>query len=112
MHPNIPFDLGDQEKTAKLILQFLSDQSSISSRQFKTSRNLIIASILIMILQVAYAFWTNHETNSIQNKSNSIIEMQLKQSETISQMSLSLLDLENQVRNLETENELLKDKLK
>ena len=60
-----------------------------------------------MILQIGQTIWVNIETSSKQKSLNSIIEIQSKQSETISRMSLSLLDLQNQVLTLEKENKLL-----
>lgn len=64
-----------------------------------------------MILQIGYAVWSNYETNSTQNNLKKIIDTQSQQSEGISRMSLSLLDLQNQVRTLEQENERLNQKL-
>lgn len=98
-------ELNDKQIIAvKEVLGFLEAQSSIAERQFKTSRNLIIATILIMILQIGYAVWTNSGSNSRQSNLTKIIETQSKQSESISNMSLNLLDLQNQVRILEQEN--------
>ena len=64
-----------------------------------------------MFLQIGYAVWSNYETNSTQNNLKKIIDTQSQQSEGISRMSLSLLDLQNQVRTLEQENERLNQKL-
>ncbi len=106
------FDFRDPDKVTTQILGFLTEQSETAEKQFTTSRNLILATIVIMILQIGYAVWTNSESNSKQNNLTTIIELQSKQSETISRMSLNLLDLQNQVQTLEQENELLIQKLK
>ena len=105
-------DLRDPDKVTIEILGFLTIQSETAGKQFKTSRNLILATIIIMILQIAYAVWTSSESNLKQNNLTTIIELQSQQSETISRMSLNLLDLQSQVRTLEQENELLNQKLK
>ena len=104
-------DLRDPDEVTNNILTFLKEQSKTAERQFKTSRNLILATIIIMILQVGYAFWTNYESNSNRNNLTKIIDTQSQQSEVISRMSLNLLNLQNQVRTLEQENVLLKEKL-
>lgn len=112
--PNLDFileDMRDPDETTKKILSFLSEQSQIANRNFKTSRNLILVTIIIMFLQIGYAVWSNYETNSTQNNLKKIIDTQSQQSEGISRMSLSLLDLQNQVRTLEQENERLNQKL-
>ena len=103
--------LRDPDKFTKRILGFLTAQSETAEKQFKTSRNLIIATIVIMLLQIGYAIWTNYESNSKQNNLKTIIELQSQQSEAISRMSLNLLDLQNQVQTLEQENALLNQKL-
>jgi hypothetical protein len=103
--------MRDPDETTKKILSFLSEQSQIANRNFKTSRNLILVTIIIMFLQIGYAVWSNYETNSTQNNLKKIIDTQSQQSEGISRMSLSLLDLQNQVRTLEQENERLNQKL-
>lgn len=97
-------NLKDPDEVTRQILEFLTEQSENAERQFKTSRNLIIATIFIMILQIGYAVWTNSESNSIQNNLIKVIDTQSQQSEVISRMSLNLLDLENQVQTLEQEN--------
>ncbi|TVZ15607.1 hypothetical protein [Maribacter sp. MAR_2009_72] len=98
-------ELNDQQVSAvNEVLSFLTDQSNIAERQFKTSRNLILATILIMIFQIGYAVWTNSESNSIQSSLTKIVDTQSKQSESVSRMSLNLLDLQNQVQILEQEN--------
>ena len=104
-------DLRDPDEVTNNILTFLKEQSKNAERQFKTSRNLIIATIIIMILQIGYAVWTNSESNSRQNNLTKIIDTQSQQSEVISRMSLNLLDLENQVRTLEQENARLNQEL-
>ena len=93
-----------QLKKQSDLLEFSIQQGETADIQFKTSRNLIIASLFIMLFQIFYGFWTNSESNTKQNNLTTIIELQSKQSETISRMSLSLLDLQNQVRTLEQEN--------
>ena len=112
--PNLDFileDMRDPDETTKKILSFLSEQSQIANRNFKTSKKLILVTIIIMFLQIGYAVWSNYETNSTQNNLKKIIDTQSQQSEGISRMSLSLLDLQNQVRTLEQENERLNQKL-
>ncbi|RCS28224.1 hypothetical protein DUT90_01185 [Polaribacter sp. WD7] len=104
-------EFRNPDKFTKRILKFLTSQSETAERQFKTSRNLIIATIVIMILQIGYAVWTNFESNSKQNNLIKIIDTQSKQSETISHMSLNLFDLQNQVRTLEQENAQLNQKI-
>ena len=111
INPNLTLDLRDPDKATNDILAFLQTQSQIANRQFKTSRNLILATIFIMILQIAYAVWTNIEANSIQNSITKIIDTQSQQSEVISRMTLNLLGLENQVRTLEQESARLKQEL-
>ena len=111
INPEIFMDLRDPDEVTNNILTFLKEQSKTAERQFKTSRNLILATIIIMILQVGYAFWTNYESNSNRNNLTKIIDTQSQQSEVISRMSLNLLNLQNQVRTLEQENVLLKEKL-
>ena len=97
-------DLRDPDEATNNILLFLQSQSQIAVRQFKTSRNLILATIIIMIIQIGYAVWINHESKSKQNSLTKIIDTQSQQTEIISRMSLSLLDLQNQVQTLEQEN--------
>jgi hypothetical protein len=104
-------DIRDPDEATNNILLFLQSQSQIAVRQFKTSRNLILATIIIMIFQIGYAVWTNYESNSKQNSLTKIIDTQSQQTEVISRMSLSLLDLENQVRTLEQENARLNLKI-
>lgn len=106
------FEFRNPDKITKKILKFLTSQSETAERQFRTSRNLIIATIFIMLFQIGYAIWSNSETNSIQNNLTKIIDTQSQQSEVISRMSLNLLDLQNQVRTLERENARLNQKLK
>jgi hypothetical protein len=107
INPGIFMDLRDPDEATNNILAFLQEQSNIAKRQFKTSRNLILATIIIMILQIGYAAWSNFESNSIQNNLTKIIDTQSQQFEAISRMSLNLLHLENQVQTLEQENERL-----
>lgn len=109
--PNIELDLRDPDEVTNKILSFLQQQSRTAEIQFRTSRNLILATIVIMILQIGFAFWINYESNSKQNSLNKIIETQSQQSEVISRMSLNLLDLQNQAQTLEKENSRLKEKL-
>lgn len=109
--PNFDFiNIKDPDEVTNKILCFLQSQSSIAEKQFKISKNLIIVTIFIMILQIGYAIWINYESNYKQNNLSKIIEMQSKQSEVISHMSLSLLDLQNQVQILEKENKVLSEK--
>lgn len=112
INPEIYKDLRDPDEVTNNILTFLQKQSKSAERQFKTSRNLIIATIVIMIFQIGYAVWTNSESNIRQNNLVKIIEMQSQQSETISRMSLNLLNLEKQVQVLKQENKLLINNLK
>lgn len=110
--PEIPeFDLRDPDEVTSKILAFLTQQSNNAKKQFIVSRNLIIATIVIMILQIGYAVWTNYESNSKQSSITKIIDTQSQQSEVISRMSLNLLDLQNQVRTLEQENARLNQNL-
>jgi hypothetical protein len=111
INPEIFMDLRDPDEVTREILGFLTTQGETAEKQFKTSRNLIIATIFIMIFQIGYAIWINYESNTKQNNLTTIIELQSKQSETISRMSLSLLDLETQVRTLEQENARLNQEL-
>jgi hypothetical protein len=109
--PNMEhLDLRDPDKATNNILSFLQSQSEIAEKQFKISRNLIFATIIIMILQVCFAFWFNYSNHNKQSELIKLIEIQSKQTEAISQMSLSLLDLQNQVQNLEKQNEVLSKK--
>ncbi len=112
--PNLDFileNMRDPDETTKKILDFLSEQSRIAEKQFKTSRNLIFSTIIIMLLQIFISIYSFIQTDDKQNNLNTIIELQSKQSETISRMSLSLLDLENQVQTLEQENARLNLKI-
>ncbi|MBD0833554.1 hypothetical protein [Aestuariibaculum sediminum] len=111
INPEAFADLRDPDEVTRQILGFLTTQGENAEKQFKTSRNLIIATIVIMILQIGYAVWTNSESNSRQYNLTKIIDMQSQQSEVISRMSLNLLDLENQVRTLEQENAQLNQEL-
>lgn len=111
INPEIFRDLRDPDEATNNILAFLQEQSRTAERQFKTSRNLILATIIIMILQIGYAIWTSSESNSIQNNLTKIIDTQSQQSESISRMSLNIIALENQVRTLEQENARLNQEL-
>ncbi|WP_170062766.1 hypothetical protein [Polaribacter filamentus] len=111
INPEIFMDLRDPDEVTREILGFLTTQGETAEKQFKTSRNLIIATIFIMIFQIGCAIWINYESNTKQNNLTTIIELQSKQSETISRMSLSLFDLETQVRTLEQENARLNQEL-
>lgn len=111
INPEFLVDLRDPDKATNNILTFLQHQSVSAEKQFKTSRNLILATIIIMILQIGYAVWTNYESNSKQNNLTKIIDTQSQQSEVISRMSLSLLDLQNQLQALRLERVLTKEKL-
>ena len=111
INPEIYQDLRDPDEVTNNILAFLNEQNENAEKQFKTSRNLIIATIVIMILQIGYAVWTNSESNTKQNNLTKIIETQSQQSQAISRMSLNLLDLESQVRILEQENVRLTQEL-
>ena len=111
INPEIYMDLRDPDKVTNNILDFLKEQSKNAEKQFKTSRNLIIATIIIMTFQIVIAGIDIAQSNSKQNTLIKIIDTQSQQSEIISRMSLSLLDLENQVRNLEQENERLNKKV-
>ncbi|KAF9657665.1 MULTISPECIES: hypothetical protein [Tenacibaculum] len=104
-------NLRDPDEVTNNILTFLREQSKNAERQFKTSRNLIIATIAIMILQIFITGFSISISNSEQNNLTEIIDTQSKQSEVISRMSLSLLDLGNQVRTLKQENARLNQKL-
>lgn len=109
--PNIPdFDFKDPDEVTSKILVFLNEQSENAKKQFIVSRNLIIVTIVIMILQICYAFWINYESNSKQNNLTKIVDTQSRQSEIISRMSLSLLDVQHQVLTLEKENARLSQK--
>ena len=100
---NVDLEYLDPHEVTTKILSFLSNQSLISEKQFKTSKYLIISTIIIMIFQIGYAIWFNNKSNHKQSSLTKIIEIQSKQSETISRMSLNLLDLQNQVSILEKE---------
>lgn len=103
-------ELSDKQTTAvNDVLVFLRAQSDTANKQFRTSRNLICSTIVIMILQIVIAGFSIGLSNSEQTNLTKIIETQSVQSETISQMSLHLLDLQAQVQTLEKEKqELLK----
>jgi len=93
--------INTQLKTAKL-------QSKNSDKQYKVSVFLTITAIIISIIPLVKGVFfkePNYNESIIQ-----IIETQSKQSETISNISIYLLDLQNQVRTLEKENEQLKEK--
>ncbi len=109
INPEIFKDLRDPDEVTNNILSFLKEQGKMADRQFKTSRNLILATILIMIVQIGLAFWSNSELNSKQRSLNQLIETQSQQSETVSEMALSLVDLQNQVQLLEKENKELNE---
>nr|BFF37761.1 hypothetical protein BACT7_26230 [Tenacibaculum mesophilum]BFF41183.1 hypothetical protein BACY1_29880 [Tenacibaculum mesophilum] len=111
VNPELYMNLRDPDEVTNNILTFLREQSKNAERQFKTSRNLIIATIAIMILQIFIAGFSIAISNSEQNNLTEIIDTQSKQSEVISRMSLSLLDLGNQVRTLKQENARLNQKL-
>ncbi len=111
VNPELYMNLRDPDEVTNNILTFLREQSKNAERQFKTSRNLIIATIAIMILQIFITGFSISISNSEQNNLTEIIDTQSKQSEVISRMSLSLLDLGNQVRTLKQENARLNQKL-
>ena len=106
-------ELNDQQIDAvNSVLSFLEAQSHIAERQFKTSRNLILATIVIMIFQIGLAIWTINTTNSDQSKMIKIIDSQTQQSEAISRMSITTLELQEQVQALQKENNRLISELK
>lgn len=105
-------ELKDPEEATKNILYFLKSQSAIANRQFKTSRNLIIATILMMFLQIIISAVSINQTKEKNNTQERLTEMQLKQSKVISHMTLDLLDLQNQIKNLEDKNDSLLNILK
>jgi hypothetical protein len=106
--PNIEFmNIKDPDEVTNKILTFIQAQSNIAQRQFNVSRNLIVATIIIMMFQIVIAGVGILESNTKQNNLTTVIETQSKQSEIISQMSLNLLDLQSQVHTLEKENGLL-----
>ncbi len=111
INPELFMDLRDPDEVTNNILDFLKTQSTNAEKQFKTSRNLIIITIVIMILQIVIAGVSIALSSTEQNNLTKIIEMQSQQSETISSMSLNLIDLENQVRTLEQENARLNKEL-
>jgi hypothetical protein len=98
----------DPHEVTNKIYDFLKYQSDITYKQFKTSRNLIIATIIIMLIQISIASIDIFLSYSEQKDSTKLIETQSLQSEAISRMSLDLLDLQNRVQTLEKEkSELL-----
>ena len=103
-------DFRDPDEAVNNVLSFLQAQSNTADKQYKTSTNLIIATIVIMILQIVIAVISIYKSNEEQNNLTKLVESQSQQSETISRMSLSLLDLHNQVNILEKENEVLRKK--
>jgi uncharacterized membrane protein (DUF106 family) len=94
--------IHEQLKTAEL-------QSKTSDKQYKFSVFLTITAIIISFIPLIkeVVFEKSNYTESIIR----IIDTQSQQSETISNMSIYLLDLRNQVQALEKENELLIKKL-
>ena len=104
-------DIRDPDEVTKQILGFLTTQAENARKQFKTSRNLIIVTIVIMILQIIIAGVSIALSISEQNNLTKLIDMQSQQSEVISRMSLNLLDLQVQVQTLEQENEQLNQSL-
>lgn len=111
--PNFDFllDLRDPDEVTNNILTFLREQSLNAKKQFKTSRNLIIVTIVIMILQIVIAGVSIALSNSEQKNLTKIIDTQSQQFEVISDMSTYLLDLQNQVQTLEKENARLNQEL-
>jgi hypothetical protein len=99
------------EKQSEL-LDFLILQNLNSEKQYKVSRNLIIVSIFLVLFQIFYSIYSENKPNKIQNELSRIVETQSKTSEAISNTSLNLLDLQNQVQILEKENAQLNLKLK
>jgi len=91
--------IDSQLKTAEI-------QSKTSDKQYKVSIFLTIAAIIISLVPIATELLVDKPNYS--ESINRIIDTQSKQSETISEMSTYLLDLQNQVRTLEKENERLK----
>jgi|TARA_B110000240_G_C13252428_1_gene348051 hypothetical protein len=98
----------EQLHNIKDTLFFLRAQGKKANKQFKTSKNLVIISLILMLFQIFHSFWVDNKYNERLNNTNKVFEMKLKSFETISQMSLNLLDLHNQVRILEKQNEQLK----
>ena len=106
--PNTTPIIKDESITLKKILLIIDQQSETSKNQYKTSKNLVIVTIIIMIVQIGYSVWTNSESKNRQSSLTKIIETQSTQSELISRMSLNLLYLENQVNELKKKNDSLK----
>jgi hypothetical protein len=94
--------IHEQLKTAEL-------QSKTSDKQYKFSVFLTITAIIISFIPLVkeLMFEKANYTESIIR----IIDTQSQQSETISNMSIYLLNLQNQVRTLEKENKQLIKKL-
>jgi hypothetical protein len=84
-------------------------QSKTSDKQYRVSIFLTVTAIIISFIPLVkeLIFEKPNYTESITR----IIDTQLQQSETISNMSIYLLDLRNQVQTLEKENEILIKKL-
>ena len=95
--------INTQLKTAEL-------QSKTSDIQYKVSLFLTITAIIISLIPLIKDLF--FEKTNYNESITRIIEMQSKQSETISNMSTYLLDLQNQVQTLEKENARLNLKLK
>ena len=92
--------IDSQLKTAEL-------QSKTSDRQYKISLFLTIAAIIISLVPLSKELFFDNKINY----NESIIrltESQVELTGKVSEMSTYLLDLKNQVRILEKENEQLK----
>ena len=119
MNINAPtFDLQSSEEKTQIEIRDLMNtqlktaelQSKTSDVQYKVSLFLTIAAIIISLIPLVkdLIFEKPNYNESIIR----ISETQSQQSETISNMTTYLLDLQNKVQSLEKENELLIEKLK
>jgi len=93
--------IHEQLETSKI-------QSKTSDKQYKVSIFLTIAAIFISLVPIVTEFLfkkPNYNETIIR-----LTESQSKLTEEVSNISKNLLELQNQVRTLEKENELLKQK--
>lgn len=99
-------DLEEQLDLSKKQFELAKKQSLESGKQFKLSLFLTLTALALTLISIFPIFTKSSELNKLEH----IIELQLKESETIREMSNDLDSLRNQVKSLEKQNELLLSK--
>lgn len=95
--------IGDSYRNSHRLLNISEKQTKISNRQFKLSLLLTITSLIVALVSIYPVFTKSSELKKLEN----LIELQVKQSETIKEQSIYLDSLVNQVKYLEKKIELI-----